>query len=107
MSDSKKGRDDDFRCQRPNGKQVHFTLDGEEHIAYQGDTIASALLAVGRKSLRRTPRRNEPRGLFCGIGICHECLIQVDERPNVRACLTRIFHRKECTTAGKRANLLV
>lgn len=71
-------------------RQVRVTLDGEELLAYEGDTIAAAILATGRRSLRRTALRNQPRGLFCGIGVCYECLMQVDGRPNVHACLTPV-----------------
>jgi predicted molibdopterin-dependent oxidoreductase YjgC len=65
---------------------VYFLCDGQQMRACAGQTIAAALLANGRRSWRNTPRNGEPRGLFCGMGVCFDCLIQVDGRSNVRAC---------------------
>ena len=69
---------------------VRFTFDGQEVLAREGETIAAALLAAGRRVLRLTGRREEPRGLFCGMGICFDCLVQVNGCPNVRACQTPV-----------------
>jgi predicted molibdopterin-dependent oxidoreductase YjgC len=68
------------------GCVLHFTFDGQELAAYEGETVAAALLAAGRRAFRRTGRRGEPRGLFCGMGVCFDCLVHIDGRPNVRAC---------------------
>ena len=51
------------------------------------DTIAATLTRAGILSLRRS-RLGMPRGLYCGIGICHECLVDVAGDGTVRACLT-------------------
>jgi predicted molibdopterin-dependent oxidoreductase YjgC len=69
---------------------VPFTFDGQEILACEGETIAAALLAAGRRVLRLTGRRGEPRGLFCGMGICFDCLVVVNGCPNVRACQTPV-----------------
>lgn len=66
---------------------VKWTFDGEMLHARDGQTVAGALLDSGRNSWRQTPN-GRPRGLFCGIGLCHDCLVTIDGRPNVRACLT-------------------
>ncbi len=72
------------------GRPVRVTFDGEAIEAYEGETIGAALLAAGRRVWRTTGMRGEPRGLFCNMGICCECLVQVDGRPNVRACQTPV-----------------
>ena len=54
------------------GRLLHFTFDGQILPAYEGETVAAALLAAGRRVFRRTARRGEPRGPFCGMGICFE-----------------------------------
>jgi len=72
----------------PAGSSVRWTFDGAELLAVAGQTVAAALLAADRRVWRYTGRRNEPRGLFCGMGICFDCLVRVDGRPNVRACQT-------------------
>jgi predicted molibdopterin-dependent oxidoreductase YjgC len=74
----------------PGGPVVRWTFNGEKLCAVEGQTIAAALLAAGCRAWRYTPRRGEPRGLFCGMGVCFDCLVQVDDRPNVRACQTPV-----------------
>lgn len=66
-----------------------FTMDGREIAAFPGETIAAALLAAGVRTLRVTEKNEAPRGIFCGMGICFDCLVTVDDRPHLRACLTR------------------
>ncbi len=74
----------------PAGRIVTIWVDGEKMAAVDGEPIAAALLAGGRKVMRRTPRFNEPRGLFCGIGRCTDCIMTVDGVPNVRTCVTPV-----------------
>ena len=52
--------------------------------------MAAALLAAGRTVLRRTAGRGEPRGAFCGMGICFDCLVEIDGCPNMQACLVPV-----------------
>jgi hypothetical protein len=69
-------------------KEFEIEVDGEKITAFQGETIASALIGAGRQTFRRTPKKNQPRGLYCGIGLCYECMMVVDGVPNTRACQT-------------------
>lgn len=71
------------------GPSVQLEVDGEPVQAYEGETVAAALLAAGRPIFRHTPK-GQPRGIFCGIGICFDCLVTVDGQPNVRACITPV-----------------
>jgi hypothetical protein len=64
-----------------------LTVDGETIEAYPGETVATALLAAGRRTARRTAHRGAPRGVFCAIGLCHDCRMVVDGEANVRTCL--------------------
>ena len=70
------------------GKCFEIEVDGERILAYEGETIAAALLAAGKRACRKTTRRGEPRGIYCGIGICFECRMIVDGKPNTRVCQT-------------------
>jgi aerobic-type carbon monoxide dehydrogenase small subunit (CoxS/CutS family) len=72
------------------GCLLRFWWNGQEVLAHAGETVAAALLAAGQRTLRLTTRRGEPRGVFCGMGICFDCLVRVDGRPNVRACQTPV-----------------
>jgi thioredoxin reductase/bacterioferritin-associated ferredoxin len=67
--------------------EVHF----EDRIlhARRGETLAATLTAHGEKSLRHTAG-NASRGLFCGMGVCQDCLVEVDGMPNQRACMTKV-----------------
>jgi NADPH-dependent 2,4-dienoyl-CoA reductase/sulfur reductase-like enzyme len=63
-----------------------FTFDGAEIPFVPGQSIAAALLAADVRVTRIT-RGSRPRGLFCGIGACFDCLLAVNGQPNVRSCL--------------------
>lgn len=69
----------------PDGQQFRFdghpiTINGER-------SIAAALLDAGIRSWRTTRVDGRPRGVFCGIGVCFDCLVRVNGTPNQRACL--------------------
>jgi predicted molibdopterin-dependent oxidoreductase YjgC len=64
-----------------------FQFDGRVVPFIQGQTVGAALWADGVRSWRRTRFQGRPRGLFCGIGVCFDCLVEVDGRPDQRACL--------------------
>lgn len=66
---------------------TEFTFDGRPVPFRPGQTVGAALVADGRLSWRSTRRHSAPRGIFCGIGVCFDCLVTVDGRPNERACL--------------------
>ncbi len=68
---------------------VRFTFDGAPILARAGESIAAALAASGTLALRRT-RRGSPRGLHCGMGSCFDCIVTVDGRAGVRACLEKV-----------------
>jgi len=74
----------------PNRKKVTIQYMGKRIEAMEGETIAAALLAAGYRTFRRTPKRREPRGLFCAIGCCTDCVVTVNGRPNVRACVAPV-----------------
>ncbi len=70
-------------------EQVTITFDGTPVAARRGETIAAALTAAGVRDFRRTAG-GSARGLFCGMGVCQECLVDVDGRANRRACMTPV-----------------
>ena len=65
-----------------------FEFDGLPVPFRSGQTIGAALVADGRLGWRTTRVEDRPRGIFCGIGVCFDCLVVVDGEPNRRACLT-------------------
>ncbi|WP_030202376.1 (2Fe-2S)-binding protein [Streptomyces sp. NRRL S-87] len=62
-------------------------FDGRPVAAESGQTIAAALWGAGILAWRTTRDGGAPRGAFCGIGACYDCLVTVNGRPNQRACL--------------------
>lgn len=70
------------------GKLIKFTLDGKEMEGYEGEPIAAALKAAGVMVHRYTKKQHKPRGIFCAIGRCTDCVMVVDGVPNVRTCIT-------------------
>lgn len=72
------------------GKSVHFTFNETSYTAYDGETIAAALLASGVRSLRVHEEKGTPRGIYCNIGHCYECRVTVNGVPTVRACMTLV-----------------
>jgi NADPH-dependent 2,4-dienoyl-CoA reductase/sulfur reductase-like enzyme len=70
-------------------ERIVFEFDGERLEGRRGETLAAALTAAGIRDLRST-RRGDPRGLFCGMGVCQECLVEVDGVSNQRACMTKL-----------------
>lgn len=70
------------------GQKITLLVDGDPVEAFEGEPIATALLAAGRRAFRYTTKRDEPRGVFCALGRCTDCVMVVDGRPNVRTCVT-------------------
>lgn len=76
--------DDIRRC------NATIIVDGVKVPAIEGEPIAAALLAVGITKFRETAKKREPRGIFCAIGRCTDCVMVVDGIPNVRTCVTPV-----------------
>ena len=65
---------------------ITFNFEGQAIETQAGDTIAAALLMSGQRHLRDSVVTGEPRGFFCMMGTCFDCLVEVDGIPNVQAC---------------------
>ncbi|WP_029144332.1 (2Fe-2S)-binding protein [Microbacterium luticocti] len=63
---------------------VTVRIDGERVTGADGQTIAGVLIAAGRRSWRSAD--GAERGVFCGIGVCQDCVVTVNGVPGVRAC---------------------
>ena len=72
------------------GAPISVHLNDERVTAFKGETVAAVLLAEGKRVFRHTLNTGESRGVFCGMGICYDCLVTVDGEPNVRACITPV-----------------
>ena len=69
------------------GRPLSLSVDGRRVTAYEGETVAAVLIAEGHVATRTT-RGGSSRGVYCGMGVCFDCLVVVDGVPNTRACVT-------------------
>lgn len=77
------------------GKTVEVKINGHTIYGYEGEAIATVLAASGIRRLRHTQKNHDPRGLYCCMGTCHNCLVTVNGYPNIRACVTPIEQFQE------------
>ncbi|MCK4765000.1 MAG: (2Fe-2S)-binding protein [Candidatus Aminicenantes bacterium] len=86
----------DLRIKKINRKEkVNIRVNGNEVLAYNGETVFAALVASGYKALKKSPILKEKRGAFCGMGVCFECLVTVNGTPNVRSCMCPVENDME------------
>jgi D-hydroxyproline dehydrogenase subunit gamma len=69
---------------------VCIDIDGMHRRVPPHYTVAAALLESGALACRTTPVSGAPRGPFCMMGVCFDCLVEIDGAPNVQACMTRV-----------------
>jgi predicted molibdopterin-dependent oxidoreductase YjgC len=69
------------------GPELEVLIEGRPVTAHLGETVATVLLAEGQLAMRTTVD-GSPRGVFCGMGVCFDCLVVVDGVPGTRACVT-------------------
>ena len=72
------------------GAAITLHVDGKPLPARRGQTVAAAMLAAGQRVLRQTRRAGKPRGLFCAMGVCFDCVMTIDGKAGVRACMTKV-----------------
>ncbi len=69
---------------------VTVVVDGVRVDAREGDSVAAALLAAGVVAFRASAIDGAPRGPWCLMGACSECVVEIDGVPGQRACLARV-----------------
>lgn len=72
------------------GAAVNVTINGQPVAVRRGETVAAAVLAQGLDQTRSTPVSGAPRAPFCMMGVCFDCLMVIDGKPNQRACMERV-----------------
>ncbi len=70
------------------GRTVAFSYNGAPMTGCEGEPIAAALRANDVIIHRYTSKEHKPRGIFCAIGRCTDCVMIVNGKPNVRTCVT-------------------
>lgn len=85
------------------GARLSVTIDGQVTEAFDGETLASAMLAAEQRTFR-LDKQGRPRGLFCNMGVCSECLVDVvigeGTSRRLRACITAVSDGMSVTTGS-------
>lgn len=85
-----------FREIDPVGNKVSITFDGIDLMLPLGENLAGALLVAGVMPFRNTPVSGAPRGPFCMMGACYDCLVQIDGM-TVQACMLQVSEGMDIT----------
>ena len=83
----------DLRWRRlagPAAVPVTLVFEGSTIQADPRDSVAAAILAAGHGSTRTTPVSGQQRGPFCMMGVCFECLLEIDDVPNRQGCMVTV-----------------
>ncbi|MDP7522270.1 MAG: (2Fe-2S)-binding protein [Arenicellales bacterium] len=80
------------------GEPITIQVDGKEITAFAGESIAAAMMASGLRTTQMTKQGGSPRGYFCGMGACFDCIATVDGVDNVRTCNTSVHPGCEVET---------
>ena len=78
------------RRHRAAKDSVTLLIEDEPVMVAEGDTVAAALLAAGLPWFRTTPIGGLPRAPWCMMGVCFECLVEIDGEANRQACLVQV-----------------
>ena len=76
-----------FKKKYESHENVSINFEGMDLDVEKGQTVASALLVGGNMVFRSSVVSGEPREPYCMMGVCFECLIEIDGIPNQRACM--------------------
>jgi D-hydroxyproline dehydrogenase subunit gamma len=79
-----------FRRVDDAGAELRFDFEGRDIAARPGDSVAAALLAAGVRDFRATALSGSVRGPWCMMGVCFDCLVEIDGVANRQACMTRV-----------------
>ena len=79
-----------FRRLPEREASVAVEIDGKPVVAAPGDSVAAAMFAAGISTFRRAPVDGGPRGPWCAMGVCFECLVEIDGEPDRQACMTPV-----------------
>lgn len=72
------------------GERIVFIFEGRSVEACVGETVAAALLAAGFRDFSSSVVSGAPRGPYCLMGACFDCLVRIDGTPNRQACMIKV-----------------
>ena len=84
------------------GRKIEVTVNGRKVVAYEGELVSTVLQAEGINVFGRKRDTGRPSGIYCGMGVCYECLVTVNGIPNTRACQTYVTDQMVIETEDRR-----
>jgi predicted molibdopterin-dependent oxidoreductase YjgC len=88
-----------------SGDPVSLTIDGAACVGRSGDSVAALLLETGHAACRKSAVSGELRGPYCMMGVCFECLVEIDGIANRQACLMQIADGMDVRTGTERRRM--
>ncbi|WP_051559983.1 (2Fe-2S)-binding protein [Marinobacterium jannaschii] len=73
--------------QQPDKPQVRLEINGQPVRVPEGSSVWAAMAQAGETMTRLSPVTEQPRSAYCAMGVCFECLVEIDGQPNQQACL--------------------
>jgi len=95
-----------FRRLVDTGRSVQISIDGKAVTAKAGDSVMAALLLNGVTRFHRSNAGNDPRGPYCGMGVCFDCLVTIDGEGGRQACLTQVMEGMVIQTGDRRRDIV-
>jgi len=80
--------------------KVTIMVNGQPVQAYEGETLHAVLIILGIWALKASRINHDPRGVLCGMGVCHECLVTINGKSGQRSCMTLVEDGMEVRTYG-------
>lgn len=74
----------------PGPQAVTVFIDGRPVVAETGESVAAVMLRQPERWGRTTPVSESPRAPFCMMGVCFDCLVEIDGKGSVQGCLTQV-----------------
>lgn len=75
---------------RPDSASVELSINGQAVSVAPGITVWAAMALADQRITRQAPLTEKPRSAYCAMGVCFECMVEVDGMPNRQACLTEV-----------------
>jgi len=80
------------------GKPILITVNQKKVTAYEGELVSTVLHCEGIRVFQRKQKSGKPSGIYCGMGICYECLVIINGVPNILAFQTPVANRMIIST---------
>jgi predicted molibdopterin-dependent oxidoreductase YjgC len=88
------------RIPTDRGERIALSVNGQFVEAYAGESVSTVLLTAGHLVFQQDAEPHLPRSLFCGMGVCYNCMVTIDGVPNMRACITPVAAGMVIETRG-------